>query len=106
MGVTHIASAGEVQKAGEAPSCGGWGREGARSEVRAEQRLAPGGPQAPITRKPICRAVLRPTRKSLRRLRLVRSALRPKQKWWLRRLLLLPGRGERTRLVPLPRESR
>src|SRR5260370_21075302 len=33
-----------------ASSCGGWGREGARSEVRAEQRLAPGGPQAPITR--------------------------------------------------------
>src|ERR1700704_6191489 len=30
-------------KAGEAPSSGGWGREGARSEARAEQRLAPGG---------------------------------------------------------------
>ena len=29
---------------------GGWGREGVRSEARAEQRLAPGGPQAPITR--------------------------------------------------------
>ena len=28
----------------------GWGREGVRSEARAEQRLAPGGPQAPITR--------------------------------------------------------
>ena len=33
-----------------ASSCGGWGREGVRSEARAEQRLAPGGPQAPITR--------------------------------------------------------
>jgi len=42
-------------KAGEAPSCGGWGREGVQStpkrgsprgvgsEARAEQRLAPGG---------------------------------------------------------------
>src|SRR6266568_6025660 len=28
---------------GEAPSCGGWGREGVRSEARAQQRLAPGG---------------------------------------------------------------
>ncbi|SRR6266851_4239853 len=34
----------------KAPSSGGWGREGARSEARAQQRLAPGGPQAPITR--------------------------------------------------------
>src|SRR5438128_5717510 len=25
------------------PSSGGWGREGVRSEARAEQRLAPGG---------------------------------------------------------------
>src|SRR5207244_2952947 len=51
--------------AGEAPSSGGWGREGARSEVRAQQRLAPGGPQAPITRKPIWRAALPLTRKPI-----------------------------------------
>ena len=30
---------------------GGWGREGARTRGAREQRLAPGGPQAPITRK-------------------------------------------------------
>src|SRR5205807_2050694 len=31
---------------------GGWGREGVRSEARAEQRLAPGGRAAlPLTRK-------------------------------------------------------
>jgi len=30
-----------------ASSSGGWGREGVRSEARAQQRLAPGGPQAP-----------------------------------------------------------
>src|SRR5439155_594518 len=36
---------------GEAPSCGGWGREGVRSEARAQQRLAPGGRAAlPLTR--------------------------------------------------------
>src|SRR5712691_1710187 len=87
-------------KAGEAPSCGGWGREGVRStpkrgsprgagsEVRAEQRLAPGGPQAPITRKKHRRAML------------VRSVRRPGQKSWLRRLLLLLGRAKRTHLVP------
>ena len=28
-----------------ATSCGGWGREGVRSEARAKQRLAPGGRQ-------------------------------------------------------------
>src|SRR5438552_8370498 len=33
-------------RAAEGPSSGGWGREGVRSEARAEQRLAPGGPQA------------------------------------------------------------
>src|SRR5260221_7452350 len=43
-------SEGREYKPGEAPSCGGWGREGARSEVRAEQRLAPGGRAAlPLT---------------------------------------------------------
>src|SRR3981081_2546037 len=31
---------------------GGGGREGVRSEARAQQRLAPGGPQAAIT--PMC----------------------------------------------------
>ena len=44
-------------KAGEAPSSGGWGREGVRSEARAKQRLTPGGRAAlPLTRKPIWRA--------------------------------------------------
>src|SRR5258708_7825497 len=34
-----------------ATSCGGWGREGVRSEARAKQRLAPGGRAAlPLTR--------------------------------------------------------
>ena len=42
-----------------ATSSGGWGREGVRSEARAEQRLAPGGRAAlPLTRKAIWRAVL------------------------------------------------
>src|SRR6266849_5795869 len=45
-----------------ASSSGGWGREGVRSEARAQQRLAPGGTQAPITRKPIWRAALPLTR--------------------------------------------
>src|SRR6266852_1520985 len=44
---------------GEAPSCGGWGREGVRSEARAEQRLAPGGRAAlPLTRTKHWRAAL------------------------------------------------
>ena len=45
--VLHRLTVSESAKseAGEAPSCGGWGREGARSEARAEQRLAPGGRQ-------------------------------------------------------------
>src|SRR5437899_2053414 len=30
-------------RAAEGPSYGGWGREGVRSEARAQQRLAPGG---------------------------------------------------------------
>src|SRR5258708_23290187 len=34
-----------------ASSCGGWGREGGRTEAPAEQRLAPGGRAAlPLTR--------------------------------------------------------
>src|SRR5712692_4633687 len=48
---------------GEAPSCGGWGREGVRSEARAEQRLAPGGRAAlPLTRTKYRRAALPLTR--------------------------------------------
>src|SRR5205807_10392803 len=58
-----IASEPGMYGAGEAPSCGGWGREGVRSEARAEQRLAPGGPQAPITRTKHWRAALPLTRK-------------------------------------------
>src|SRR5260221_194754 len=44
---------------GNSAASGGWGREGVRSEARAQQRLAPGGPQAPITRTPIWRAMIR-----------------------------------------------
>src|SRR5438876_710136 len=44
----------------------GWGREGVRSEARAQQRLAPGGPQAPITRTKYWRVALPLTRNSLR----------------------------------------
>src|SRR5207245_5695490 len=48
---------------GEAPSSGGWGREGVRSEARAEQRLAPGGRAAlPLTRTKHWRAALPLTR--------------------------------------------
>jgi len=48
---------------GTRASCGGWGREGVRSEARAEQRLAPGGRAAlPLTRKAIWRAALPLTR--------------------------------------------
>src|SRR6266567_2654152 len=38
-----IASEPGTYGSGEAPSCGGWGREGVRSEARAKQRLAPWG---------------------------------------------------------------
>src|SRR5207247_390171 len=41
----------ERSATGEAPSSGGWGREGVRSEERAEQPLAPGRRAAlPLTR--------------------------------------------------------
>src|SRR6266852_3139027 len=65
---SHLAasrSASESGKCtpGEAPSCGGWGREGVRSEARAEQRLAPGGRAAlPLTRTKHWRAALPLTR--------------------------------------------
>src|SRR5712671_5353691 len=46
-----------------ASSSGGWGREGVRSEARAEQRLAPGGRAAlPLTRTKHWRAALPLTR--------------------------------------------
>src|SRR5438309_370090 len=40
----HVGYAGKPAAiARSASSCGGWGRKGARSEARAQQRLAPGG---------------------------------------------------------------
>src|SRR5712692_7524167 len=47
LGASTTTSEPGKYKSGEAPSCGGSPREGARSEVRAEQRLAAGGRRLP-----------------------------------------------------------
>ena len=78
--------------AGEAPSCGGWGREGVRSEARAEQRLAPGGPQAPITRTTHWRAALPLPRRKQWRAALPLTRRRTSYSW-LRTKLMVDSPG-------------
>src|SRR2546430_9585060 len=68
----HLSGSAKSE-AGEALHAGGGGGKECAASSRAEQRLAPEGPQAPITRKAMWRAALPLTRNSCGAFQAVRA---------------------------------